>query len=89
MASSHKDWSKKLDVALWTYRTTLKIQLGFSLYQLVYGKACHLPVELEHKAYWTVKFLNFDENLDGRKRLLKLDELEEIRLSTYEITKIR
>jgi hypothetical protein len=49
VASSRKDWSKKLDDALWAYRIAFKTPIGFSLYQLVYGKSYHLPVELEHK----------------------------------------
>ena len=60
VASSRKDWSMKLDDAFWAYRTAYKSPTGLSPFQLVYGKSCHLPVELEHKAFWALKFLNFD-----------------------------
>jgi transposase InsO family protein len=50
-----KDWSKKLDGALWAYRTAFKTPIGMTHKQFVYGKACHLPVELEHKEYWAIK----------------------------------
>jgi len=88
VASSRKDWSMKLDDALWAYRTTYKSPTSLSPFQLVYGKSCHLPVELEHKAFWAFKFFNCDPKAAGEKRKLQLQEFEEMRLSAYESSKL-
>ena len=56
--------------------------------QLVYGKTCHLPVELEHRAYWAIKKFNFDMQQATLERRLQLVELEEIRNDTYKNAKI-
>nr|GFC04954.1 reverse transcriptase domain-containing protein [Tanacetum cinerariifolium] len=53
-------WSDKLDDALWAFRTAFKTPIGCTSYKLVYGKACHLPIELEHKAYWALNHCNYD-----------------------------
>nr|GEU75704.1 reverse transcriptase domain-containing protein [Tanacetum cinerariifolium] len=55
MGENGASWSDKLDDALWTFRTAFKTPIGCTMYKLVYRKACHLPIELEHKAYWTLK----------------------------------
>ncbi|GJU28913.1 reverse transcriptase domain-containing protein [Tanacetum coccineum] len=65
VGENRASWSDKLDDALWAFRTAYKTPIGCTPYKLVYGKACHLPVELEHKAYWALKHANFDLKTAG------------------------
>ncbi|GKA73295.1 reverse transcriptase domain-containing protein [Tanacetum coccineum] len=84
VGENRASWSDKLDDALWAFRTAYKTPIGCTPYKLVYGKACHLPIELEHKAYWALKHANFDLKTAGDHRKLQLNELSELRDQAYE-----
>ncbi|GJR29138.1 retrovirus-related pol polyprotein from transposon TNT 1-94 [Tanacetum coccineum] len=84
VGENRASWSDKLDDALWAFRTAFKTPIGCTPYKLVYGKSCHLPVELEHKAYWALKHVNFDLKTAGDHRKLQLNELNELRDQAYE-----
>ncbi|XP_073017763.1 uncharacterized protein [Primulina eburnea] len=81
--TNQKDWAIKLDDALWAYRTAFKTPIGMSPYRLVY-----LPLELEHRAFWAVKKLNFDLQASGDFRKLQLSEMDEFQNDAYENAKI-
>nr|GEU35460.1 reverse transcriptase domain-containing protein [Tanacetum cinerariifolium] len=79
VGENRTSWSNKLDDALWAFRTAYKTPIGCTPYKLVYGKSCHLPIELEHRAYWALKHVNFDLKTAGDHRKLQLNELSELR----------
>nr|GEW59008.1 reverse transcriptase domain-containing protein [Tanacetum cinerariifolium] len=62
--------SDKFDDAIWAFRTAFKTPIGCTPYKLIYGKSCHLPIELEHKAYWALKHVNFDLKTAERTKKL-------------------
>nr|GEY44159.1 hypothetical protein [Tanacetum cinerariifolium] len=68
IGENQASWSDKLDDALWAFRKAYKTTIGCTPCKLVYGKACHLPIDLEHKAYWALKQANFDLTVVGDHR---------------------
>ncbi|GKB17702.1 reverse transcriptase domain-containing protein [Tanacetum coccineum] len=84
IGENRASWSDKLDDALWAFRTAYKTPIGCTPYKLVYGKACHLPIELEHKAYWALKAIKLRIYNTGDHRKVQLNELNELRDHAYE-----
>lgn len=81
---NRKDCSLRLDEALWESRATFKTPIGMSLHRPVFGKAFHLPLKLEHKAYWALKKLNLNFQGTKEQRLLQLHALEELYNEAHE-----
>ncbi|KAI5663529.1 hypothetical protein M9H77_22852 [Catharanthus roseus] len=79
---------RKLNNALWAYCTAYKTPIGMSPFRLLFGKSCHLPIELEHRVYWAIKALTFDLKQAGSNRKLQLNELDELQNEAYENAKI-
>ncbi|GKC57914.1 reverse transcriptase domain-containing protein [Tanacetum coccineum] len=84
VSENRASWSDKLDDSLWAFRTAFKTPIECTPYKLVYGKACHLSIELKHKAYWALKHCNFDLKTACDHQKVQMNELNELRDQAYE-----
>jgi hypothetical protein len=83
-----RSWRSKLSEALWAYRMAYRMLIVMTPYQLVYGKTCHLPIELGHKAFWAIKKWNMDLKAAKTKRKIQIAKLEEWREKAYHHAKL-
>ncbi|GKB02034.1 reverse transcriptase domain-containing protein [Tanacetum coccineum] len=81
-------WSRKLDDAMWAFRTAYKTPTGTTPYKLIYEKNYHLPFEIKYRAYWTLKNCNLDLIAASEKQMLQLHELDEFRHQAYENSRL-
>ena len=88
VSTNRKDWSVKLDDALLAYKIAYKSPIGMSPYRLVFGKPCHLLLELEYKAMCAIKKLNCDFKAAKEKRLLQINEVEELGNEVFDNARI-
>jgi hypothetical protein len=88
MNQMKRSWRSKLSEALWAYQMAYKTPISMTPCQLVYGKTCHLPIELEHKAFWAIKKWSMDLKAAGTKRKIQIAELEEWREKAYHSAKL-
>nr|GEW10609.1 reverse transcriptase domain-containing protein [Tanacetum cinerariifolium] len=84
MGENRASWSDKLDDELWAFRIAYKTPIGCTPYKLVYGKSCHISIELEHRVYWALKHVNFDIKTTSDHRKLQVNKLSELRDQAYE-----
>nr|GFA61146.1 reverse transcriptase domain-containing protein [Tanacetum cinerariifolium] len=76
VGENRASWSEKLEDALWAFMTAYKTPIECTPYKLVYGKSCHLPIELEHKAYWALKHVNFDLKIVEKTKKLHVYKIK-------------
>ncbi|XP_076943090.1 uncharacterized protein LOC143613195 [Bidens hawaiensis] len=88
VSHNRRDWSERRDGAPWDFRTTYKTPIDTTPVKLVYGKAFHILVKLEHKAYWALKTANLDLKFARENKVKQLHELEELRMQAYENSQV-
>ncbi|XP_076929698.1 uncharacterized protein LOC143594218 [Bidens hawaiensis] len=84
VGNSRADCAENLDDALWAFCTAFKTPIGTAPFCLVYGKVCHRPIDLEHRAYWALRYVNLDLSAAGKSSFLQIHEVEELWNEVFE-----